>query len=78
MKYYLAIVCPTIIPPSKGRFSNPLQTIYGSTVRIECNRGYFLTGENDLRCVDNDNDGIGEWNKVMPTCRGKITTLSEG
>ena len=68
-----AIRCPSINnPPPNGRFRNPTRATYGSIVAIDCDKGYFLTGENILRCIDMDNDGVGEWDKQLPNCRGKF------
>ena len=68
-----AIRCPSINnPPLNGEFRNPPQATYGSIVAIDCDKGYFLTGKNILRCIDVDNDGVGEWDKQVPNCRGKF------
>ena len=69
---FSAISCPRLVSPSNGRFTSFPQTRYNSTVTVECNEGYFLIGQNVLRCVDNANDGIGEWNERIPTCRREI------
>ena len=59
-------------PPNRGQFRSPLQTSFGSVITVECNEGYFLSGENNLQCVDEDNNGIGEWNKRLPVCQCEI------
>ena len=69
---FSAISCPRLVSPSNGRFTSFPQTRYDSIVTVECNEGYFLIGQNVLRCVDNANDGIGEWNERIPTCRREI------
>ena len=65
----LVISCDPLTPPNNGRFRSPPQTSYESVLSVECTEGYFLTGENSLQCVDDDNNGIGEWNKRLPTCQ---------
>ena len=66
------VECPPISsPPANGRFVNPPRTRYGSIVTLDCNEGYFLIGENNLQCDDEDRDGVGEWNNMIPNCRRK-------
>ena len=62
-----------VYPPTNGRFQNPPETRYGSTLVVNCDEGYFLIGNNDVKCVDEDNDGIGEWDKMLPTCIREIS-----
>ena len=69
---FSAISCPRLVSPSNGRFTSFPQTRYNSIVTVECNEGYFLIGQNVLRCVDNANDGIGDWDERIPTCRREI------
>ena len=64
------IKCPLIDPPANGRFQYSPETRYGSILGVDCDEGYFLTGDNNVECVDKDNDGIGEWHKTLPTCTG--------
>ena len=63
------ILCVLLAPPENGRFRNPLRLNYGSTITVECNEGYVLAGENNLHCVDEDNNGAGEWDTSLPTCQ---------
>ena len=72
----LVITCPSLNPPSSARLIDSHSTRYGSVVTFECNKGYFMIGENNLLCLDENDDGVGEWNKMMPTCRRRYRFYS--
>ena len=63
------IACPLLDPPTNGNFTDASDTKFGSILTVECEEGFFLTGQNNLECVDDDNNGVGEWNTRLPSCR---------
>ena len=66
------IMCPSLEAPMSGQFRNPFEARYGSTLVVDCDKDYFLSGDNDVECTDEDNDGVGEWDKTLPTCDRKL------
>ena len=69
------ITCLPQEPPEHGAFRNILTAEYGSVIEVDCDEGYFLSGDNGVECVDKDNDGDGEWDKTFPTCASKQLRL---
>ena len=64
-------MCLTPNSPENGIFKSLPVNVYGSILIVDCEEGYFLIGENQLQCLDDDNDGEGEWVPRVPTCRCK-------
>ncbi|XP_078481037.1 sushi, von Willebrand factor type A, EGF and pentraxin domain-containing protein 1-like isoform X3 [Ciona intestinalis] len=64
------IMCPTTVPsPLNGVATLPDVTDYASVTSFRCDFGYFLIGSDSITCVDNNNDGVGEWDGDSPICK---------
>nr|CAB3266737.1 sushi, von Willebrand factor type A, EGF and pentraxin domain-containing protein 1-like [Phallusia mammillata] len=63
------IVCETIDAPDNGLFASKLDLRWGSVVRFACEQGYYLNGVVSITCMDEANDGNGEWTGTVPTCQ---------
>lgn len=75
MYYFVAITCPIQNPPINGTFRSVPETGFGSVLTVECYEGYFVFGEDDIQCLDLNNDGNGEWNAPLPSCERKKNFL---
>ncbi|XP_075752612.1 complement factor B isoform X12 [Rhipicephalus microplus] len=54
------------IPDNGARYSSPSYSV-GSLVKFECNRGYYMWGNDTIRCEENR-----EWSARLPLCVGKF------
>ncbi|XP_075752610.1 limulus clotting factor C isoform X10 [Rhipicephalus microplus] len=58
------------IPDNGARYSSPSYSV-GSLVKFECNRGYYMWGNDTIRCEENR-----EWSARLPLCVGGGTSIS--
>nr|XP_026695879.1 sushi, von Willebrand factor type A, EGF and pentraxin domain-containing protein 1-like isoform X5 [Ciona intestinalis] len=64
------ITCSLPLPIlNNGDVIPPTSLDYGSVASFRCNFGYFLIGSDSITCVDNNNDGVGEWSGDSPICK---------
>ena len=65
------IRCPTLTAlPNGQRIGNDYSL--GSEIIFQCNQGYNLVGEANLKCVGSgEKDAV--WSHEMPECQGKWT-----
>ena len=66
--FFLVITCSPVEEIPNGRFQNTPDFKFGSVLSIDCDEGYFMYGKSKIECIDEDQNGIGEWNSKLPSC----------
>ena len=69
-------MCASLPPPTNGRilyFIDSTQPYdHGTVATYICNPGFGIAGGDVNRvCGDDDNEAIGEWTRIPPTCERK-------
>nr|XP_039267286.1 uncharacterized protein LOC120342501 isoform X7 [Styela clava] len=59
---------PKLESPESGTLSCTNENIKDSVCTFECETGYYVAGSSRNECTDDNNDGIGRWEKMEPTC----------
>lgn len=49
------------------------QFVAGLSVTFSCDPGYLLIGQKTVKCLSS-----GDWDGVIPTCKGTLNSLSTG
>ncbi|XP_072020353.1 E-selectin-like [Amphiura filiformis] len=64
-----AVTCPSINPPSNGRFVRSCTNTSGSVCEVECDSSYEVVGDNSLECTARGSSCTGSWSVQLPVCQ---------
>lgn len=71
------ILClPSLEQPQNGSVSCTSGNKFGSDCHFSCDVGYFLSGQDLVRCADEDGDGVGDWSAGPPVCESVYTLMT--
>ena len=76
MIVFAVITCPDIDEvPSAAKMDTSFSTyMLSSQVNFSCDTGYHIRGNPTLTCVDQNLDGVGEWDVPPPECDRELLT----